>query len=286
MKTVAEKTEIQWCDSTVNPTMGCDGCEIWSRLRRTCYAGVLHGRFPGSKGFAPTFEDVTNFPGRMAKAARHSDLAGKIRPNKPWLGTMPRVIFVSDMSDALSSSVTFEYLRNEIITNVVEGPGRRHAWMWLTKRPSRMAEFSSWLGEQGIEWPDNLWTGTSVTTQATTGRIKHLASVGDEWTTRFVSVEPQIEPIDLEQWLPNLDLIIQGGESGNDARPFDIGWARSLRDQCQASGTKYFLKQLGSMPMFYGRGMQLRDGHAGDWDEWPDDLRVREMPHSKERLFV
>ena len=23
------KTKIQWCDSTVNPTMGCDGCELW-----------------------------------------------------------------------------------------------------------------------------------------------------------------------------------------------------------------------------------------------------------------
>ena len=23
------KTNIQWCHSTVNPVMGCDGCELW-----------------------------------------------------------------------------------------------------------------------------------------------------------------------------------------------------------------------------------------------------------------
>ena len=26
---MANKTPIQWCDSTVNPAMGCDGCELW-----------------------------------------------------------------------------------------------------------------------------------------------------------------------------------------------------------------------------------------------------------------
>ena len=24
-----KKTNIQWCHSTVNPVMGCDGCELW-----------------------------------------------------------------------------------------------------------------------------------------------------------------------------------------------------------------------------------------------------------------
>lgn len=25
-----KQTEIQWCHSTINPVMGCDGCELWS----------------------------------------------------------------------------------------------------------------------------------------------------------------------------------------------------------------------------------------------------------------
>jgi hypothetical protein len=24
--------------------------------------------------------------------------------------------------------------------------------------------------------------------------------------------------------------------------------------------------------------MKLKDGHGGDWKEWPDDLNVRQMP--------
>jgi hypothetical protein len=32
-----KNTKIQWCDSTINPVMGCDGCELWpspATLRR------------------------------------------------------------------------------------------------------------------------------------------------------------------------------------------------------------------------------------------------------------
>ena len=80
------KTKIQWCDSTVNPTMGCDGCELWNGERKTCYAGMLHLRYgKNNSGFASTFEDVTQYPGRMQKAARWSDLTGTSRPGKPWL---------------------------------------------------------------------------------------------------------------------------------------------------------------------------------------------------------
>ncbi len=60
-------------------------------------------------------------PGRMAKAARWSDLTGQPRPEiksgqqtipaKPWLDGLPRLIFISDMSDALSKSVSFDTSR-------------------------------------------------------------------------------------------------------------------------------------------------------------------------------
>src|SRR4051794_41447629 len=82
--TMSIKTKIQWCDSTVNPTMGCDGCEIWGAQRKSCYAGTLHVRFGGvTPGYAPRFEEVTLFPGRVAEACGWSDLAGKRRGGKP-----------------------------------------------------------------------------------------------------------------------------------------------------------------------------------------------------------
>lgn len=275
---MAQITAIQWCDSTENPTMGCSGCELWNERRRTCYAGVLHRRFGGvSSGYAPEFEQVTLFPGRMLRASRWPDLTGKKRKVKPWLDGMPRLIFVSDMSDALSESVEYPYLRDEVIENVKSEQGRRHRWLWLTKRPQRMAAFSKWLPDS---WPTNLWVATSITTQQSTSRIKSLLKVGDEHTTRFLSVEPQWEVINIEQWLSQIDWVIQGGESGPNANTFHIEWAESLISQCGSYRVPYFLKQLGSSVCWKGTQANYEHSHGGDWSEWPKRLRVRQFPPS------
>ncbi len=275
---MAQHTAIQWCDSTENPTMGCAGCELWNEHRQTCYAGILHRRFGGvSSGYAPTFEQVTLFPERMRRASRWSDLAGTERENKPWLNGLPRLIFVSDMSDALSEEVDFEYLRSEVIEIVTGDKGRRHRWLWLTKRPKRMAAFSEWLN---CDWPTNLWVATSITTQQTTSRIDDLLRVGNDETIRFLSVEPQWESIHLERWLPQIDWVIQGGESGPTARPFRIEWAESLIEQCQLSGVRFFLKQLGSNVWKDRKKCHFTHSHGGNWDEWPRTLRVRELPEA------
>ena len=125
----------------------------------------------------------------------------------------------------------------------------------------------------------NLWAGTSITTQATTTRIDSLLKVGNADTIRFLSVEPQTEPIDLAKWLPMLSWVIQGGESGRQARPFDITWAVDLIEQCNVASVPYFLKQLGSVVHHQnGKRMKFTDGHAGDWFEWPKNIRRRQMP--------
>ena len=54
----------------------------------------------------------------------------------------------------------------------------------------------------------------------------------------------------------------------------DIEWARSLVRQCQWTGVPVFVKQLGSVA-----GRRLGAGSkGGDWDAWPEDLRVRKFP--------
>lgn len=89
---MSQRTNIQWCDSTCNPTMGCDGCELWCPQRKTCYAGTLHVRFAGTNpGYATKFDKVKLFPGRMADA-RWSDLSGKQRKAKPWLDDITSII--------------------------------------------------------------------------------------------------------------------------------------------------------------------------------------------------
>lgn len=292
-------TPIQWCDSTANPVMGCDGCELWqnqrinTNARRSCYAGMLHERGGGRKpGHAVLFEEPMVFPGRMEKAARLSDLRGKSRADKPWLDGMPRGVFVSDMGDALSRGVPFDYIYEEIIKTVLSPQGARHVWLWLTKQPRRMLEFSRQFG--GRRWPSNLWPGTSVTCMDSIERLKrieYLCEIGDSTTTRFLSVEPQHGVIDLSGRLDGLSWVIQGGESEGQntvpgtqlyttlgARPFQLGWARSMRDTCADGGVAYFLKQLGRRPMDGAVRLKLRDRHGGDWREWPEDLRVRQVP--------
>lgn len=295
-------SEIQWCDGTVNPVIGCQGCELWQSPtvrtpRRSCYAGYLHERFDGrNPGFAERFEIPTRRPGQMEKAARASDLRGRRRKqDKRWLDGLARLWFVSDMGDALSKQIDFPYLRAEVIDVVRSPEGQRHRWLWLTKQPKRMAEFSDWLDAQRVTWPKNLWPGTSITEPRYIDRIDLLRAIGPEGTVRFLSVEPQHTPISLTKNLKGISLVIQGGESGptkptakvtleimnqRGARTFDIAWARALRDECRRAKVPYFLKQLGSAPVDGPKTIKLDDGHGGDWNEWPSDLRVREMPSS------
>ncbi len=84
---------------------------------------------------------------------------------------------------------------------------------------------------------------------------------------------------------PSIDWVVVGGESGPGARPCDIAWIRSLRDQCQAAGVPCFVKQLGAniAPVRIDGGsvterLFLSDRKGGDMNEWPYDLRVREFP--------
>src|SRR5262245_51323976 len=104
---MSKRTTIEWCESTVNTVMGCSGCELCNRTNRTCHAGQFHERRGVMKGFSALFERPTLFPGRMREAAGWSDLTGVERPDKPWLNHVPRLVFVSDMGDALSDRGVF-----------------------------------------------------------------------------------------------------------------------------------------------------------------------------------
>lgn len=86
----------------------------------------------------------------MAEAVRMKDLRGLKRPEDPWLDDCRRLMFVSDMSDSHSKAVSFEYLENEIVRHADLPLGRRHVWLWLTKRAGRMTEFADWMKARDI----------------------------------------------------------------------------------------------------------------------------------------
>lgn len=104
--------------------------------------------------------------------------------------------------------------------------------------------------------------------------------------TRFLSIEPLLEDLGrIEFRESEIDWVIVGGESGRNARRCDLAWIGSIVEQCRTAEIPVFVKQLGSNPFLgeseYGvKDVRLgtRDAKGGDWDEWPEALRVRQMP--------
>src|SRR6185437_14197561 len=125
----------------------------------------------------------------------------------------------------------------------------------------------------GIEWTDSTWSPIRVRVKADAAEIARakgyssLVAIAEKMAGRVGShcehVSPGCEHCYAEtnnhRCLPangtglpydrrwrDIDWVICGGESGPEARPFNIDWARSLRDQCRAAGVSFFLKQFGS----------------------------------------
>lgn len=146
-------------------------------------------------------------------------------------------------------------------------------WQLLTKRPGNVV--GMWplelipgtSGLWGQQKRRNVWLGTSVSNQRTADElVPQLLQARDLAPVLFLSAEPLLGAIDLgigelgiKSQIPNpksqIDWLIVGGESGQQARPMHPEWARSLRDQCQAAGVPFFFKQWGEWrPADHGGG--------------------------------
>jgi protein gp37 len=265
-----------------------DAAEKAIRQAVTCYAAILHlnkaqnllkPAYPGNIGYAPIFEMVTEYSGRAMKAANLKDLLGLYNPQTPWKDGLPRMIFVSDMGDALSSKGDFAFLKSDLIPAITSNAGKKHLWLWLSKRPEHMAAFAGQIG--GL--PENVCAMTTLTgpDPECLRRLATLKQVNAHM--RGLSIEPlrdRIPPSMLD--LTGIDWVIVGGESGaglQHTRPFAVEWAEELRDHCRANGVAFFLKQLGRNPSRNGKVFRLQNAHGGNWDEWPDKaLKIREFP--------
>ncbi|WP_294346906.1 phage Gp37/Gp68 family protein [Prosthecochloris sp.] len=139
-------------------------------------------------------------------------------------------------------------------------------------------------------WPlDNLAIGVSVEDQQTADERIHSLLRTPASHYRFVSYEPALGLVDfttfcymLEQQsydlntltgkvvtnggyfaIPGIDLVIMGGESGPNARPMHLDWARSVRDQCSQAGVPFFFKQWGEWLPFDQRGDEMFANSTG-----------------------
>lgn len=227
-----ENTGIEWTDSTFNPWHGCmkvsPGCT-------NCYAEAQDRRFgpshwgPGSDR-KPMSEKYWTQPQRWNEEAKQS---GKVHR-----------VFCASMADVFEGhKQTLEHL-SRLFDLIIATPYL--TWQLLTKRPENI------LGLVPKSWrelfPSNVWMGTSAENQEELEkRIEHLIHVPAH--VLYLSCEPLLGPltlpVDVNDGAGFVDWIIAGGESGPRARPMHPDWVRSLRDQCQVTGTAFFFKQWG-----------------------------------------
>jgi len=175
----------------------------------------------------------------------------------PLKWKMPKTIFVNSMSDLFHDDVPLAFIVDVFRIMQI---AKQHTFQLLTKRGIRLAEIASQL-----PWPNNVWMGVSVESQAYVGRIDYLRLTPA--AIKFLSLEPLLGPIDKLD-LEGIDWAIAGGESGPNARPMNPDWVRSIRDQCTNAGVAFHFKQWGGVQK--KQAGRTLDGRT--WDELPQKL--------------
>jgi protein gp37 len=177
--------------------------------------------------------------------------------NLPRTWTGHRMVFVNSMSDLFHAKVTADFIR-QIVEVIRDTP--QHTYQVLTKRAARARKLAP-----TIDWPDNLWMGVSVENMAVAHRVDDLRQIPA--AVRFLSCEPLLGDLsDLN--IQGISWVIAGGESGMNARPMDVSWARSIRDNCLEHKVPFFFKQWGGRsPKTEGR---VLDGRT--WDDYPEEV--------------
>lgn len=150
--------------------------------------------------------------------------------------------------------------------------------MLLTKRIDTFASLVPWSLD---DWPVHAWMGATVEDdREDVRRLPHLAKFHDRGAITFVSIEPMIGAgPNIRPWLKYIDLVIIGGESGNDARPFDVDAAHALVDLCLQAGVAVWFKQMGSVwANQFGGALVLGASHGQDPYRWPEWARLHQLP--------
>ena len=250
------KTKIEWTDRTWNPVTGCSkisaGCA-------NCYAERMAKRLHGRHGY----DDKDPF-----KITLHGN-----RFLQPLDWKKPSMIFVCSMGDLFHDDVPSDTIQEIFQIAVHASTKYGHIFMFLTKRAMRMKRETNFFANR--MFPDtrmmirDIWMGvTAEDNQQAYNRIPHL--VETQAITKFVSVEPMLEAVQVHPWLMKsckggIDWVICGCESGPGHRQTHHAWVENLLDQCRNNLTPFFLKQLYAfgqfekMPLFMGK----------KWDQYP-----------------
>lgn len=230
---MSEHSKIEWCDHTWSPWEGCQkvspGCDH-------CYAEARNARYGGGAALnwgpgAPrrrTVDASWKLPLRWDRRAAAT-------------GTRPRVF--PSLCDPFDKAVDPAW-RMDFFRLIANTP--HLDWLLLTKRIGNVAGMCAREALLHDMLASRVWLGITVVDQHEAERdIDKL--IAAPAFLRFISFEPLLAPIDATRWFQSgrIDWVIAGGESGPHARPMHPGWARALRDQCDAAGVPFLFKQWG-----------------------------------------
>lgn len=285
--TMAKNSKIQWTTHTFNGWRGCTkvspGCKhcYAEKLVTTRLQGEWGPGAPRQLASDAMWREPLKWDKEAARDLHEFTTTGAITDESgAVIATTyerPRV-FCSSLADVFDHEVPIEW-RVRLFDLIAATPNLD--WLLLTKRPeswsARLHEAASaspfalrWLNGEA---PANIWMGTSVEDQQRADeRIPELLSIPAR--VRFLSCEPLLGPVDLafghpkwrtaESYHAYIHWVIVGGESGPDARPMHVEWARSLRDQCAAAGVPFLFKQWGEW-VPWARGVEYPKGTTSDF---------------------
>lgn len=237
-------SSIEWTEMTWNPTTGCNklsaGCKF-------CYAEVMSRRLQAM--------GVEKYKDNFKVRIHESEL------DTPYTWKKPKVVFVNSMSDLFHKNVPVEFIQR-VFAVMKDNP--QHVFQVLTKRADVLLRYD----QQGLlQWPHNVWMGTSVEDGRVRHRIDLLRQTGAR--VKFLSCEPLIGPLpDMD--LRGIDWVIVGGESGRKPRPMKPDWVLDIKDQCDRANVAFFFKQWGGTNK-KAAGREL-DGRT--YDEMPEILQM------------
>ena len=283
------KTNIPWADAVWNPITGCTKC---SPGCVNCYAVAMTKRLTGMG--VPKYRD-----GFAVRCHEHC-------LTEPLKWRKPRTIFVCSMSDLFHPDVPEAFLDRVFAvmalcqqhTFVLCTKRAERMREYLTAPRVVLNVLKAVTAQRALtpnyDWPlPNVHLGVTVESHEQHERINILKDCPA--SHRWVSYEPALGELNIPDFtsvcpscygstwpgdghaecdtcrgggeVRTIDALVIGCESGPNRRPFDLAWARQVRDDCEAAGVLFYVKQL------------IADGRfTKDVEEFPEDLRSQELP--------
>ena len=75
---------------------------------------------------------------------------------------------------------------------------------------------------------------------------------------KCITAQPLLEKIDIEKYLDDIVLVVVGGESDINARPFNYDWALSIREQCIRKNVNFEFRQCGTYTIKDGKQYKIQ----------------------------